>query len=123
MRLIILVAIGGSIGSVCRYLMQLWGTRLFPNTFPVGTFAVNILGCFAVGLVYGLANKGSITIDTRIFLATGFCGGFTTFSAFAYENISLVKQGDIITFLIYTTLSVVFGLLSVVAGAYLTKAG
>ena len=93
------------------------------NSFPYGTFAVNIIGSFLIGLFMGLAVKNSSAIHTNtlIFLTTGFCGGFTTFSAFAQENYALLKAGDLTSFFIYTTGSILIGLLAVFIGFYVVK--
>ncbi len=88
----------------------------------MGTFAINILGCFIIGMVYAVtARNASTGSDIKLLLATGFCGGFTTFSAFAFENLELLKSGQQLTALIYIILSVVLGILAVVLGAYLIK--
>ena len=90
--------------------------------FPAGTFIVNITGCFLIGLFYALAVKGSIlNIEWRLFLITGLCGGYTTFSSFSYENIELLKQGNYLQFSLYTGLSVFAGLLATVGGMAVGK--
>ncbi len=123
MRLnIILIAIGGLLGSVARYLMASYITKLVQAPFPYGTFAVNIIGCLAIGIIYGLTARFNwFTPEWRLFLATGFCGGFTTFSSFAYENIQLLQQANYTTFALYITTSFVLGLAAVFAGLSLTR--
>ena len=105
----LLVGLGGFIGSVLRYAVYL----LFrTHSFPLGTFLVNIAGSFIIGLIIGLSLiKGNFMNEQwRLFLATGICGGFTTFSAFSMENIHLLVEGKIIACLMYICGSVLFGL-------------
>ena len=84
---IFLIAIGGLLGSVARYLSVVYVTKLIPSQFPYGTFAVNIAGCLVIGIIYGLSLRYLwLTPEWRLLLATGFCGGFTTFSTFSYER-------------------------------------
>ncbi len=91
----VLVALGGLIGSVGRYWMAGAVQRLNGTEFPVGTFAVNVLGSFVVGLVLALSlDRGLLDADLRTFLAVGFCGGFTTMSTFSYETVSLLRDGS-----------------------------
>ena len=121
-RNIILVAIGSMIGGVARYLAAYFITKSFLTAFPYGTFAVNIAGCFAIGLTFGFAERFNwFSPDLRLFLATGFCGGFTTFSSFAYENIQLLQDKDYLTFAAYSGGSFVHGLLAAFIGLSLTK--
>jgi CrcB protein len=122
LRLILLIGTGSFIGGVARYL----ASRLIQNyalsTFPYGTFIVNITGCFLIGLFYGLSEKGNIiNAEWRMFLTVGFCGGFTTFSTFANDNISLLKESEFFYFAIYTSLSVLLGLLAVYLGNLIIK--
>lgn len=122
MKAILIIWLGGGIGSVCRYLVQLGISKLVHVTFPAGTFIVNITGCFIIGLLYGLADKYSaITLEWRLFLITGLCGGYTTFSSFSYEGISLFKQGNYTYFILYMLLSVVVGLFSTLGGMTIIK--
>ncbi|MEO8648110.1 MAG: fluoride efflux transporter CrcB [Acidobacteriota bacterium] len=121
-RNIILVGVGSLIGGTCRYLAALFITETFRSAFPYGTFAVNIVGCLAIGVIYGLAERFDwFSPDLRLFLATGFCGGFTTFSSFAYENIQLLQDKDYLTFGAYSGLSFVLGLLAAFIGLSLAK--
>jgi CrcB protein len=116
-RTILIVGTGGFLGSVSRYLGQIAVEKMMHSSFPWGTFAVNILGSFIIGIVYALAEKGSLlSAEWRLFLAVGFCGGFTTFSSFAYNNMNLLKEHAIGLFLWNTLGSVVLGILMVYAG-------
>jgi CrcB protein len=119
---ILLVSIGGAIGSVMRYLCQKWIYQLYPHPFPWGTFLVNIAGCFLIGIFFAASEKSTfISADWKLFLMTGLCGGFTTFSAFAFENMNLIRTGDITNALLYAISSVVVGILAVFGGVALIK--
>lgn len=121
-RMLILTGIGGLLGSVCRYLATLFFTKAFPSSFPYGTFIVNISGCLLIGIFYGLSEQYKwFTPEWRIFLATGFCGGYTTFSSFAYENIRLLQASEYLTFGLYTLGSFASGLIAVIGGLLLVK--
>ena len=121
MKQALLVFIGGGLGSVLRFL---FGKFLNPTTdgIPYGTFAADILGSLFIGLILGLAIKNNtLSSNQTLFLATGFCGGFTTFSTFAYENHEFLKSGDFTSFALYTIGSFTAGFLAVFLGMYLTK--
>ena len=121
MKNFLLVFIGGGFGSGLRYLI---GKYLNSNlgTFPIGTFTVNVIGSLLIGLILGYAAKeNSLSQNQVLLLATGFCGGFTTFSAFAQENFQMLKTGDIMQFSIYTISSIVVGLIAVFIGIYIAK--
>ncbi|MBS1978966.1 MAG: fluoride efflux transporter CrcB [Bacteroidetes bacterium] len=121
-RIFLLVGIGGFLGSVVRYYSQQFLAKSIPSVLPYGTLAVNIIGCFIIGIIYGLSSRGNVlSPDWRIFLATGFCGGFTTFSAFSYESISLMQDGEYLYLSIYITASVLFGLAATYLGILLIK--
>lgn len=107
------VAIGGAAGSMLRYSVQ-QQAKMFP--FPFGTLAVNIGGCFLIGLLWAYATKGQLTEMARLLLITGFCGGFTTFSAFSQEGVEMLQQSKFTHFFIYTVASVAAGLLATFAG-------
>lgn len=122
MKPILYIFLGGGIGSVCRYFAGLSITRQLTTAFPAGTFIVNITGCFLIGLLYGIANRHAwLTVEWRLFLITGICGGYTTFSTFSYESISLIRQGNYAYFFLYVVLSVVLGLLATVGGSALIR--
>ena len=121
MKNFLLVFVGGGLGSGLRYLISKYLNSNL-GSFPLGTFAVNIIGSLIIGLVLGYAAKeNSLSHNQVLLLATGFCGGFTTFSAFAQENFQLLKTGDIMQFSIYTIGSIVVGLLAVFLGLYIAK--
>jgi len=118
----LLVGLGGGIGSIARYLCQRWFNENYPHPFPWGTFTVNLAGCFLIGIIYAASEKAAVlSPQTRLFLITGFCGGFTTFSTFAFENMNLLRGGDGIYFLIYTLTSVVLGIAAVFGGIAIMK--
>ncbi|MGG6231716.1 fluoride efflux transporter CrcB [Tenacibaculum sp. SDUM215027] len=121
MKQLLLVFIGGGVGSVLRYII---GKALNSSQtgIPYGTFTANILGSLLIGIILGLAAKNdTLTQNHTLLLATGFCGGFTTFSTFAYENHVFLKSGDFTSFAIYTIASFIFGFLAVFAGIYLVN--
>lgn len=118
----LLIALGGAVGSVSRYGCQRWLYALYPHPFPFGTFAVNISGCLLIGLLFGLAEKTTaMNPEWRSLLMVGFCGGFTTFSSFSLETLSLFKVGQPIFALLYIFLSVTLGLLAVWFGEFLIR--
>ncbi len=107
MKEFLLVGAGGAIGSMLRHgSNMLVGNR----PFPYATFSINIIGSFAIGLVLGYCLKNDSAANWKLFLATGICGGFTTFSAFSYENLLLLQNGKIIATLLYIAGSVMFGI-------------
>ncbi len=121
-RSLILVGAGSFAGGVARYLTQLLVQKYYPSSFPFGTLFINITGCFIIGVIYALADKGNLlSPGMRLLLATGFCGGFTTFSSFAFENISLLRDGEFFYTSLYILLSVIIGLLAVYLGILLIK--
>lgn len=121
MKAIVLVFLGGGFGSVLRYLLS----RTLNSDLtgiPYGTFAANILGSLLIGIILGISAKGNVlTQNQTLLLATGFCGGFTTFSTFAYENQVFLKSGDFLSFSLYTIGSFALGFLAVFLGMYLVK--
>lgn len=122
LKAVLIVFAGSGLGGVARYSMQTFILKLYPHIFPFGTLAVNILGCFLIGIFYALSERtGMLSTEWRIALTTGFCGGFTTFSAFAYENVSLLKTGNYLFVSLYIIASVVFGIAAVFAGIFLIK--
>lgn len=121
-RLILIVGAGGFLGTVSRFLASRYVQNHFLSAFPYGTFLVNVLGCFLIGIFFGLSEKGDIlSSDWRMFLTVGFCGGFTTFSTFANENLALLRDGNFFYFALYTSLSVFLGLIATYFGNVITK--
>ncbi|MCB5191455.1 fluoride efflux transporter CrcB [Methylobacillus arboreus] len=112
MQQLLLVALGGAIGSVARF--KLSGFILHQAIhlkFPLGTFVVNIVGCLIIGMLAGLGERwGGFPAAWKVFLFTGVVGGFTTFSAFGLETMLLLKSGELLIALLYVTLSIVVGL-------------
>ena len=121
MRQLFFVFIGGGFGSVLRYIISRYLNNP-ASSFPLGTFTANILGSLLIGIIIGFAVKNNtLTENQTLLLATGFCGGFTTFSAFAYENHLFLKSGDFTSFVVYTIASFVIGFLAVFAGIFVVK--
>lgn len=121
MKYIILVGVGGFAGSVGRYLLgQLVQGNLL-TSFPFGTMTVNILGCFIIGIIYALSTRGAIPAEYRVLLATGFCGGFTTFSSFSYESMTLLQDGQFLYASLYAGLSFFIGLMAADLGVMVIK--
>ena len=121
MKNILLVFLGGGLGSSLRYLISKYLNQL-ENSIALGTFTVNILGSLLIGIIMGFALKNDTHSSTlTLLVATGFCGGFTTFSAFALENYQLLKTGDVTNFIVYTLGSVALGIVAVFIGIWLVK--
>lgn len=121
-RNLLLVGLGGGIGTIGRYLVQKWVNGVYQQSFPLATFLINITGCFLIGVLYALAEKSNVlSPQARLLLITGLCGGFTTFSTFAFENTVLLRTGDIVTFILYAAGSVIIGILAVYLGSWLFK--
>jgi CrcB protein len=121
-RHILLVGFGGSIGSIARYLCQRWLSANYLHSFPWGTFAVNIIGCLLIGIFWGLSFKSFESNENwKLFLMTGLCGGFTTFSAFTLEGIGLIKEQKLVIFFSYVAASVVLGFLATLIGMRLIR--
>lgn len=121
MRIILLIGTGSFIGGILRYTISQIIQTKFLSAFPFGTLGVNVLGCFAIGLVFALSEKTNMSPEMRMFLATGICGGFTTFSAFSNETFSLMRDGQLLYASAYITSSVLFGLFATFIGYSLFK--
>ncbi|MBL7730454.1 MAG: fluoride efflux transporter CrcB [Chitinophagaceae bacterium] len=119
---LLLVGLGGAIGSIARYLGQRWLTILYGPSFPWGTFAVNAAGCLLIGIFWGISFKSfNENEHWKLFLMTGLCGGFTTFSAFTLEGIGLLKENKPGLFFLYVAASVLTGLLATWLGMKITR--
>lgn len=113
----LLIGLGGAAGSVLRYASGLWMSN---KHFPIATFCVNIIGSFIIGVVFALSIRDeAISNNWKLFLATGFCGGFTTFSAFSLENMGLLQSGKYGMALAYIVLSIVLGISAAFWGYFL----
>lgn len=120
-RYLIYVIVGSSIGGAARYLSQEFVQKNFPSFIPLSTLSVNIVGSFIIGIIYALAERSKISAEVRILIATGFCGGFTTFSSFAFENVKLLQDGEFFNTALYVVLSLVIGFIAVYLGILFTK--
>lgn len=119
---IFIVLIGGGVGSVFRYLVSLYLNKCVSINFPFSTFIVNIFGCLLIGIISGLFLKSNYTTpELKLLIVTGFCGGFTTFSAFAHENFNLIESDNFTLSLFYSFLSVFLGVFSVWIGVFIAK--
>ena len=117
MKQLLLVGLGGFIGSVARYLVSKLNLYWTVFTLPFGTLTVNVLGSLIIGFIVGISAKSEIiSPGFRLFLMVGICGGFTTFSSFTLENLTLMQNGQFGSVLLYTGLSIFFGFLAVYLG-------
>jgi CrcB protein len=117
----LLVSVGGGAGALARYLLQQTVQARYPLSWPVGTGVVNALGCLLAGLLLGVLERHASAAEWRWLLITGFCGGFTTFSAFALENLALLRQGQVVVAALYAGGSVLAGVLLAASGYWLTR--
>lgn len=118
MKEFIAIFLGGGIGSVLRYGVQLiMHERIVAYNFPWATFSVNIVGSFLIGMFYSLSAKLDLPVELRLFLTAGLCGGFTTFSTFSNDNLELLRQGEGMICFCYIMLSVILGICACFAGA------
>jgi len=121
MKIILLIGIGSFIGGISRYLLSLFIQNKFLSTFPFGTLGVNIVACFLIGIVFGLSERGNFNMEWRLFLATGFLGGFSTFSSFSLETVGLLRDGQMWQAFTYIMSSLVICLLATFIGISLIK--
>ncbi len=122
LKQLLLIGTGGFIGSVARFLVSRLNTRIDWLSIPIGTLTVNVLGSLLIGFLIGISEKSPIlTVEWRMFLMVGLCGGFTTFSSFSGENLVLMKNGQILPLLLYTGLSIFLGFTAVYMGYISTK--
>jgi len=121
MKLILLIGAGSFIGGVSRYLLSQFIQTKTLNAFPYGTLTVNLIGCLLIGIVYGICDRGNLSQEVRLFLATGMLGGFTTFSAFSNDTIKLMNEGHMNYAIIYVLSSVLIGVTATFLGLGLTR--
>ena len=121
MRILLLIGTGSFIGGILRYSLSQFIQTKFLSAFPFGTLGINIIGSFAIGLVFALSERTDMSPEMRLFLATGICGGFTTFSAFSNETFGLMRDGQLFYASAYITSSVVFGIFATFIGYSLLK--
>ena len=118
----LIIGLGGFLGSTSRFAMAQFMQRFFQTTFPIGTLSVNIIGSLVIGILYGISEYFNwLSPSMRMFLAVGFCGGFTTFSSFAYENISLLRDAQYFNFILYLSVSIIAGLFAAWSGFTLIR--
>jgi CrcB protein len=121
-KTIFLIGSGGFLGSIARYFVSKLNLSVNLFSIPVGTFVVNISGSLLIGLLMGLSERTTLlTTEIRLFLMVGLCGGFTTFSSFTMENLSLIHNGQFLPVILYTSFSLIFGFLAVYLGYAVTN--
>jgi len=119
---LVLIAVGGAVGSVARYLFSTAVLRATGSLFPIGTFAVNVVGCFVFGAIAGAAEQRvQLTPELRLFLLVGVLGGFTTFSSYAFESFALIRDGQFAAAAVNVVGQVLAGLVGLWAGYVITN--
>lgn len=121
MKMILAIGTGSFIGGIFRYLLSQNVQSRFLSAFPYGTLVVNIIGCFLIGVVFAISERGNMTNEWRLFLATGLLGGFTTFSAFSNETVGLLRDGQFFYASAYIVASVALAVVATFLGASLIK--
>ena len=122
MKTILYIGIGSFVGGVSRYFLSSLIQLKFKSAFPFGTMFVNIVGCFFIGIVYGWATTGNLSTGCRLFLTTGLLGGFTTFSAFSFEIVTMLQNNEFISAGLYLIISVLVGISFTFLGLTIMKA-
>lgn len=122
LKSIVIVGVGGFIGSVARFLISRYFQENVASVFPWSTLIVNITGSLLIGIIFGISEKSDLlSAEMRLFLAVGICGGFTTFSTFSNDAFILMRNQEWLRFVIYSSLSFFLGLMAVYAGRLFTK--
>lgn len=122
LKTLLIVGAGSFTGGVLRYLVSKLLQNIGSQSFPISTFLVNLIGCFAIGLFYGLFERNNLmNPDVRLFLTVGLCGGFTTFSTFINESYQLIKEDNFLYLFAYTSFSLLGGLLVLYLGYTIIK--
>ncbi len=122
MKQLLIIGLGGFIGSILRFLLSRLNLTIHFFSIPVGTFLVNITGSLIIGFLVGIASKSEIiNVNFHLFLMVGICGGFTTFSSFTLENMTLIQNGQYLSAFIYITASIIIGLVAVFGGYFLSN--
>lgn len=117
-----IIGAGGAVGSVLRYYSGQFISKNYPSQIPLGTLIVNLLGCLLIGILLGyFAKNQGLSNEWKLLLVTGFCGGYTTFSTFAAENISLIQNQQVSQAILYIGLSVLLGLAAVYSGIMISR--
>lgn len=109
-KIILLIGAGGFLGSVSRYIISQFVQNKMLSGFPYGTLAVNLIGSFLIGVVFALFEKGNISPEYRLFIATGILGGFTTFSAFSLDTLTLIQEGVYLETTLYILITLIGGI-------------
>ena len=121
-KLALLVGLGGFLGTIARFLSHQLVVRFYPVVFPIGTLAINLAGCLIIGVFYSWFEKNQVlSPEWRLFLTTGFCGGFTTFSAFTIESLLLMQHREYFYLSIYVAVSVIGGIAATFLGMWLMR--
>ena len=121
-RNLFLIGAGSFIGGICRFLCQQLVQKNLPSSIPLGTLGVNVIGCLIIGIIYGFSARVNIlSPELKFFAATGFCGGYTTFSSFAYENIIMMQNDQFFNTALYILMSMIIGFGAVYTGMLFTK--
>lgn len=117
-----IIGAGGAVGSVLRYYSGQFISKNYPSQIPLGTLIVNLLGCLLIGILLGyFAKNQGLSNEWKLLLITGFCGGYTTFSTFAAENITLIQNQQVSQAILYIGLSVLLGLTAVYFGIMISR--